>query len=250
MIEWLLDNDIRKEVNMATNHWHYTYGNDSNYTMGTDTSITTTTASWDTSGTTAWTTYSAGTTATVTATYTITTNGAGTYYCYDDDHTYPHVAEIKNEDHFKQWHQEIELTKEEKAQLKEKQRVERMWYEIQREANAEIRAIEEKERQEKLNRSQDRALKLLRTSLSKKQLERFEKDQCIPVDTAKGNKYLIRKGRSGNVWELDKNGKAKAKLCAHPVTNVPDYDTMLAQKLYLEHMEDEFLRMANRTPIH
>ena len=41
-------------------------------------------------------------------------------------------------------------------------------------------------------------------------------------------------------------GKIKT-LCAHPTVRVPDADNMLAQKLYLESNEEEFLRIANHS---
>ncbi len=94
--------------------------------------------------------------------------------------------------------------------------------------------------------AEEKALKLLKENLTKEQLERFEKDECIPVDTAKGNKYLIKKGRTGNVHMIDKDGNTIHQLCAHPRSYIPDFDTMLAQKFYLEYFEDEFLQIANR----
>jgi hypothetical protein len=113
-----------------------------------------------------------------------------------------------------------------------------------------VRAEEYKKQQEEeqlaRKEAQERAKSLLKSVLAKEQLERFERDECIPVDTAKGNRYLIKKGRSANINVLDVDGKCTHRLCAHPVSDVPDYDTMLAQLLYLRSDEEAFLKMANR----
>jgi hypothetical protein len=63
------------------------------------------------------------------------------------------------------------------------------------------------------------------------------------VDTAKGNKYLIRKDKHILAY---KDGKPDAGLCVHPDRYVPPYDTMLAQLLFLRANEDVLLRTANR----
>ena len=60
-------------------------------------------------------------------------------------------------------------------------------------------------------------------------------------------RYRIRRGWSGNVELLDKDGKVKHRYCAHPSEFVPHCDNMLAQKLYLETNEEGFLRVANRS---
>lgn len=62
--------------------------------------------------------------------------------------------------------------------------------------------------------------------------------------------YRIKKGRSGNVVELDSNGKEKYRYCIHPSLLVPDQDTMLAQLLLLHSDERKFLATANRTILH
>jgi len=60
-------------------------------------------------------------------------------------------------------------------------------------------------------------------------------------------KYLIKKGRAGNVVSI-KDGKPVEKYCIHPDDpEMPDEDCMLAQLLLLTHDEQEFLRIANRT---
>lgn len=62
--------------------------------------------------------------------------------------------------------------------------------------------------------------------------------------------YRIRRGRAGNVALLDgPGGREVKKLCCHPLENVPDADTMLSQKLMLEHNEALFLKLANITDL-
>lgn len=53
------------------------------------------------------------------------------------------------------------------------------------------------------------------------------------------------RGRHGNVDQVDDSGRRIKRLCVHPVEGVPDADTMLAQKLFLEGSEEELLRVAN-----
>ena len=107
------------------------------------------------------------------------------------------------------------------------------------------RMVEEQER--KKQNAQKRALELLKEILTKTQNEAFDKDKCIPVDAPSGKKYVIEKGRSGNVYSI-KDGKKIERYCIHPSDQeVPEADVMLAQKLMLEADEEEFLRIANRT---
>lgn len=89
-------------------------------------------------------------------------------------------------------------------------------------------------------KAKSRALKLLTRNLTKIQLERFEKDQCIPVDGQSGKKYVIQPAKAINIKVVGKHHK----LCAGPKNEMPIYDFMLAQKLQLEHNEKEFLKIA------
>ena len=106
------------------------------------------------------------------------------------------------------------------------------------------RKAQEVERLKK-EKATKRAKVLLQGLLNDEQLRRFLMDECIPVDTAKGNKYLIRPGRAGNIDALDKEGKIMHRLCCHPKDQVPNYDTMVAQLMYLLGDEDTFLQTAN-----
>lgn len=106
---------------------------------------------------------------------------------------------------------------------------------------AEERLAEEKR---KVKESLVKSKRLLTDNLTEEQLHRFEQDECIPVDTAKGNKYLIRK--NNHILKYNKEGKPEAGLCAHPHLSVPVYDIMLAQLLHLRANEEGLLKLANR----
>lgn len=58
-----------------------------------------------------------------------------------------------------------------------------------------------------------------------------------------GKTYRIKQGTHGNVREIVE-GKEVTSFCVQP-DGVPDEDAMLAQKLWLETDEREFLRVAN-----
>lgn len=119
----------------------------------------------------------------------------------------------------------------------------------EREAREERARIEAAEREKEREAAQERARQALIDHLTDKQLEVFERNHSVPVTAFKsGNKYLIEKGRSGNVRVLDKDGRTRERLCFHPRILCPDYDVMLMQKLMLESAEEEALRVANRHP--
>lgn len=95
--------------------------------------------------------------------------------------------------------------------------------------------------------AKERADKLLREHLSAEQKAQLEKENGFEVESASGKKYLITRGRAGNVYSLDAKRRKVAKHCIHPVEYCPDQDTMLAQLLWLKWNEEEFLRVANTT---
>lgn len=91
-----------------------------------------------------------------------------------------------------------------------------------------------------------RAEKLLVENLSLQQRLQYEKEKMFVVNGKSGYRYRIRKGRVANVDMIDRSGKIEHRLCAHPSDAVPDYDTMLAQKLLLEDDEQRFIAVANK----
>jgi len=66
---------------------------------------------------------------------------------------------------------------------------------------------------------------------------------------AKRFTYRIREGHSGNVEALDASGRVISRFCAHPLSRVPVYDVMLAQKLWIETDENMFLNKAAPYPL-
>lgn len=105
-----------------------------------------------------------------------------------------------------------------------------------------------KDHQERIKRRErhNRAVVLLCESLNKKQHIEFDKHGHFFVRAPSNNLYRIRSGRAGNVDLMSKNAKKVIhRLCAHPNIRCPDEDTMLVQKIMLEHFEDKFLETAN-----
>lgn len=96
-------------------------------------------------------------------------------------------------------------------------------------------------------RAKNKARKLLLEHLDIRQTADFEKFGFFFIVGSEGNLYQIRTGRSHNVRLFDPIAhKPIYTLCAHPIEAVPDFDTMLAQKLWIEHDEPAFVSMANR----
>lgn len=91
-----------------------------------------------------------------------------------------------------------------------------------------------------------RADRLLESVLSSAQKSQLKDKDYFLLKSQSGKIYRIRKGRSTNVDLLDENGKVVDILCAYPGLNVPDGDTMAAQKIMLECDEADFLKIAIR----
>lgn len=87
---------------------------------------------------------------------------------------------------------------------------------------------------------------LLLDHLTPKQRQDFEATRAFFVQGPSGIRYRIRHGRAGNIDAINPEGRIIHRLCAHPVDDVPHFDTMLAQKLMLEHDDLGFTQMANR----
>lgn len=105
--------------------------------------------------------------------------------------------------------------------------------------------IDRKHREENKRVAEERALQLLLENLDENQKAVYKSTKAIPVKAKSGCFYRINKGRAANVEQVDEKGIRLKKLCFHPTESVPDYDTMLAQKLMLECCEEEVLRIAN-----
>jgi len=63
-----------------------------------------------------------------------------------------------------------------------------------------------------------------------------------------GRRYRLRRGKEMNIDELDPAGQVVAQWCFAPQGNLVVGDVLLAQKIALETMESEALRVANRRP--
>jgi hypothetical protein len=98
-------------------------------------------------------------------------------------------------------------------------------------------------------RANARAEALLTGQLTPAQQEELRARGHFHIDIVSSNgerrRYRIRRGRHGNIDQVDDHGRVLRSLCVHPTMNVPDADTMLAQKLWLEGNESELLRTAN-----
>lgn len=90
-----------------------------------------------------------------------------------------------------------------------------------------------------------RAEQLLVENLSLKQRVEYLEHKHFTVH-GRGARFRIRKGRNGNIDVVNAEGILTHRLCGHPGIMVPDFDTMLAQKLALETDEDAFIKVANK----
>jgi hypothetical protein len=90
---------------------------------------------------------------------------------------------------------------------------------------------------------------LLRSWLSSEQGHQWDSHGHFEaIGSHTGRRYRLRRGKEMNVDELDSEGKIVAQWCFAPLGNLVIGDVVLAQKLALETMESEALRIANRRP--
>jgi hypothetical protein len=89
---------------------------------------------------------------------------------------------------------------------------------------------------------------LLERALTPEQRRDLFARRCFYV---KGKRftYRIREGHAANVDALDATGRVISRFCAHPLGQLPVYDVMLAQKLWLETDENMFLKKATPYPV-
>ncbi len=90
-----------------------------------------------------------------------------------------------------------------------------------------------------------RAAQLLRDVLTPEQRAQYDRKGHFDVIGGRsGKRYRIRNGTQMNVEELSVTGRRVRLLCFVPRGGIPMGDTHLAQKLALELMEDETLKVA------
>ena len=93
-----------------------------------------------------------------------------------------------------------------------------------------------------------RARSLLLSCLSPSQRVEFSVDSSFTIVSPSGRRYRVEQGRNYNIGVLGERGsRVIGRLCAGPTGNVPTYDCMLAQKLWLENDEEGFLKVANKS---
>ena len=98
----------------------------------------------------------------------------------------------------------------------------------------------------KKRRIRARAETVLRENLDQRQVAELREYNYFTLHSKDGKRrYCIRRGRVGNLERVSEEGKLQVKYCVHPRSSLPDADTMLAQKLHLEHDDEEFLKIAN-----
>jgi hypothetical protein len=128
----------------------------------------------------------------------------------------------------------IERTPEQRAED------ERRWT-TERAENARRAAVAAEDRR----KACETARRLLVSMLSHQQHEQLQRERFFEViGRNTKRRYRIREGTHGNVRLLDEAGREVTSYCGQP-NGVPTEDSMLAQKLQIEHDEDAFLRVAN-----
>lgn len=113
--------------------------------------------------------------------------------------------------------------------------------------SAQLRAQAEEARK-RAEEVEARARELLLGYLNEKQRADLAKENWFLVDGKSGVRYRIKRGMGlvGNVEVLNADGSVRHRLCAHDRhEGTPLDDQLLTQKFYLEHHEEEFLRVAN-----
>ena len=106
--------------------------------------------------------------------------------------------------------------------------------------------IKQRKALKKRRRIRARAETVLRENLERSQVAELREYNYFTLHSNDGKRrYRIRRGRVGNLERVGEDGKLLVKYCVHPAPALPDADTMLAQKLHLEHDDQEFLKIAN-----
>jgi len=139
---------------------------------------------------------------------------------------------------WKTWNAEYHIRKDELERVCQEQEQRRLEL-----AAAQRLAAEEREKIRLA--ANGKAEKLLLSCLSPEQRDTYQKKGLFYLYTKSGKRYRIEKGRSGNVRLVNDKDVILKRYCIHPIEQVPDQDTMLAQALLLQSNEAEFLRVAN-----
>lgn len=116
--------------------------------------------------------------------------------------------------------------------------------EAQQRQYAAEQATREAERRAVRAEADKRAEALLRAHLTPEQQAQLSTKDWFLIHSKSGKVYRINRGRNANIDVIDETGKTVRSLCVHPRDAVPDADTMLAQKVMIEHDEESVLKMA------
>jgi len=104
-----------------------------------------------------------------------------------------------------------------------------------------------KEREKKDAEAREKSKQLLISLLDKKQVEDLEKNGSFGFVAPSGKLYKIEKGVAGNVFLMDTCNRKVERYCCHPKMEVPSYDAMASQFIWLKFCEEEFVKLANKT---
>lgn len=106
---------------------------------------------------------------------------------------------------------------------------------------ASLRARERRSRQaQQKAQAEQRALSLLLNLLSQEQRGEFEKYGYFHVTGgSSGDRYRIRRNSGVNVDVLGDDGNVDYHLCARPCGDIPMYDVMAGQLLFLQDRDAE-----------
>lgn len=102
---------------------------------------------------------------------------------------------------------------------------------------------EAEERERERDEAIARARALLMSCLGPVQKRDYKRKGCFTVRSQSGKRFRLGKGLPK---EVDKQDKALASYCIHPIPSVPDGDRLLTEMLMLRYDEAEFLRIANK----
>jgi hypothetical protein len=98
---------------------------------------------------------------------------------------------------------------------------------------------------------EEKSLRLLHSWLSPEQAQQWDAlSEFEVVGSHTETRYRIRRGKVMNVHELDRAGNIVAHWCFAPRGDLPIGDVLLAQKIAIETMEREALKMARRNHVH